>query len=391
MKNINFSLALIIGLTIELIIAIACISGYFFYYVKLPEYSLNEAKEAFYAGNVGEFERYVDVDALVKDSLKEAERLIPRNQTDLRNMIKSGQMATVLKMEIEERIKTGQWGKTEGVKNPLIQDFLQDAGLMTFSYHGVAYLHQGTDPLLTAVGEEVVVHDNRTKIDKILDFVEELLGYGNDIAEVAQKVENTVQDPSSLQKEFGKQEEDPEANGNAPVAEAGLILYDDVIGDTVIVRLKLQQNSDGKWRAVDLRGYGEVVRRIAKNNRREMKVYTNKVYDALMQGEEELEAFNAQNPVENKDWAIGARDIMKKNGEQLESITVPRSGKELSNLLVERRNIGVDLMNLYYERAERKKKNQRIENQLTDLLTKYADNRKQIDEIVSAYKDLDLE
>ena len=125
----NFNMALIFGLILEFIIAIVAASGYFFYYVKMPEYSINQAKKAVQEGNLREFEKYVDVSRLMKEGVQDAAMYVPQSDGALQSMLKSGQMAAVLQKAVEEYVKNGQWGEIQGLSDPKAKELVEQCGL----------------------------------------------------------------------------------------------------------------------------------------------------------------------------------------------------------------------------------------------------------------------
>lgn len=391
----NFNMALIFGLILEFIIAIVAASGYFFYYVKMPEYSINQAKKAVQEGNLREFEKYVDVSRLMKEGVQDAAMYVPQSDGALQSMLKSGQMAAVLQKAVEEYVKNGQWGEIQGLSDPKAKELVEQCGLTTFNFRGIEYIRKGVDPLVVNAEQaaEVEVEDVGI-IDKALDGVdsaihkvETVLGIVDDVqASVEDLQDGKIDSPNSILKPSNSDSSD---GYTGQIAEAGIIVYDKTLGDNIVIRLKLMELNDGSWRVVDIANYGEFIERMLNMNKRDMKKYCNRVNDVLIDTDREMEAYRKSHPKTDKDWVMKVTDIMKSYNEKLDLIEVPRPGEPLAELLKERKTIFFEMMDVYYESNE-KRKAKNIGAKLEEVNRRWKENREAINNIIDQYKNLNL-
>lgn len=379
----RLNLALIIGLVFEFLIAVLAAGGYFFYYIKMPEYSMHEARKAMQAGNYHEFEKYVDVARITNDATKDLSIYIPADDAALQSMYKSGQLSTLIQNDVEEYIKNGKWGKSPGLETPQAQALILDSGMKTWYYRGLQYLHKGIDPMVTPAGTTEPVEVHRDTIDSILDKVDHVVTKIEAFMGFVEEAQNGIENLDGLRLPI------TEEGYTGEVAEAGIGIYDDSIGETVVLRIKLMEKTDGSWRAVNVANYGEFVDRMVKMHKREMKRYVNRINDILLDTDKDLEEYRKEHPNTDKDWVLAATDIMKKYNEKIELIDVPRSGNALAELLKERKTIFFDMMDVYYDSNERKKP-KNIDARIEEVNRRWMENRKAIQEIISQYKDLNV-
>lgn len=391
----NLNIALIFGLLLEFFITVVAAGGYFFYYVKMPEYSINQARKAVQEGNLHEFEKYVDVSRLLKDGVTDAAMYVPQGQSGVHSMIKSGQMTSVLKMGLEEYIKSGKWGEIQGLSDPQAKELVEQCGLMTFTFRGVEYIHKGVDPLVVPKEQigEVEINDVGA-IDKALDTVdkavikvEKFLGVVDDVQTGLEELQK-----GNLPTELVKNKQLVDEDGNeytGEVAEAGIAIYEPSLGDVMIMRVKLQETTDGNWRAVDIANYGELLERLLNMHQRDMKKYVNRVNDVLIETDQEMAAYRKSHPKTDKDWVMRVTEIVKTSNEKIEQIDVPRGGEELAELLKERKTVFFSMMDVYYESNE-KRKARNIDAKLEQATREWTENRDKINKIIDKYKNLNL-
>lgn len=380
----RLNLALVIGLIVEFIIVIAAACGYFFYYIKMPEYSLNQARNAMLEGNLHEVEKYVDISRLLKDGAGDLAIHVPRDDAKLQNMVKSGQFVSMVQSDVEEYIKSGKWGKSPGLEEQSAHDLILLSGLTTMQYRGVQYVYKGVDPMVTPAGTTTPVTVEGGTIDHILDKVDYLvtkyegfMGFIDDTRSGIEGLEN------------GAAAEPVTDEFTGVVAEAGIAVADDSIGDTVVLRVKLMEKTDGSWKAVDVANYGELVDRMVHMQKRDMKRYAVRVNEILADTDKELEEYRIEHPVTDKEWVLKTTEIMKHCNEKIDALDVPRLGGPMDDLLKERKALFFDMMDTYYDANERRR-SRNIHLRIEDANRQWMENRRAIQTVIAQYKDLDV-
>lgn len=380
----RLNLALIIGLLVEFFIVIAAACGYFFYYIKMPEYSLNQARNAMVEGNLHELEKYADISRLLKDGIGDLAVYVPADDQKLQSMVKSGQFASLVQSDVEEYIKSGKWGKSPGLEERSAQELLLQSGLTTMRYRGIQYVYKGVDPMVTPVGTTEPVEVEGSTIDHILDKVDFLvtkyegfMGFMDDTKSGLDDLENGIPLNHSDDGFTGE------------VAEAGISVYDASMGDIVILRVKLMEKLDGSWKAVDVANYGEMLDRMVHSHKRDMKRYASRVNEILIDTDKELEEYRVEHPVTDKEWVLRTTEIMKRCNEKIDALDVPMLGGPLDELLKERKSLFFEMMDTYYDSNERKKP-KNINLRIEDANKQWMENRKAIQAIVVQYKDIDI-
>lgn len=380
----RLNLALIIGLLVEFIIVIFAACGYFFYYIKMPEYSLNQARNAMLAGNLHEVEKYADISRLLKDGVNDLAVHVPRDDTKLQSMMKSGQFASLVQSDVEEYIKSGKWGKSPGLEEQNAQELLLQSGLTTMRYRGIQYVYKGVDPMITPEGTTTPVEVEGSTIDHILDKVDIVVTKYEGFMGFMEDTKSGLEDLES-----GAAAEPVDEGFTGAVAEAGIAVYDDSIGDTVVLRVKLAEKTDGSWKAVDVANYGELVDRMVHQQKREMKRYANRVNEILADTDKELEEYRIEHPVTDKDWVLKTTEIMKHCNEKIDGLDVPRLGGPLDKLLKERKSLFFDMMDTYYDSNERRKP-KNINLRIEDANKQWMENRRAIQTVIAQYKDINV-
>ena len=72
----NYKGALIVGILLEILLAGAAAAFYFLYYVHTPAYSMNSLQKAVVSHNTEEFQKYVDLDAVLNKGANDLSKLI---------------------------------------------------------------------------------------------------------------------------------------------------------------------------------------------------------------------------------------------------------------------------------------------------------------------------
>ncbi|HAF31819.1 MAG TPA: hypothetical protein DCG76_02505, partial [Anaerovibrio sp.] len=87
----NYKGALIVGILLEILLAGAAAAFYFLYYVHTPAYSMNALQKAVVSHNTEEFQKYVDLDAVLNKGANDLSNLVDADSPD-KQMILDGSL-----------------------------------------------------------------------------------------------------------------------------------------------------------------------------------------------------------------------------------------------------------------------------------------------------------
>ncbi|MCR5175954.1 MAG: hypothetical protein K6C05_03795 [Anaerovibrio sp.] len=294
--------AVIIGILLELLLGAAAAAFYFMYYIHTPTYSINALQKAVQVGNVEEFQKYVDMDAILKKSSADLENIITDNSA-MRKKLQDGSFASVCKEDMLYFVANGGWKRSDEITEDV--EFQNKIGLKTMSFRRIEY----------------VVRDEA---------------------------------PESEDEENTAEAAEADSDGDKAVTEGatatvGIRVYEPNYGDTFVLKFKMRQMADQSWQLYDILNYGDFVNALMKQNERDMKRYVEKVRVILKNTEDKFAKLKTKMPEINKEWIIESQKIMKESCEELDTLKVPVEAAKLNSLLIERKAIFYDMMDAYYE------------------------------------------
>ena len=91
--------AIIVGIFLEILLGAAAAAFYFMYYVHTPTYSINALQKAIQSNDVEQFQRYVDLDAILNKATVDLEKIAPPNSS-LKAKMRDGSFAKLCKEDI---------------------------------------------------------------------------------------------------------------------------------------------------------------------------------------------------------------------------------------------------------------------------------------------------
>lgn len=319
--------ALIFGLLLEILIG--CLAGafYFKFYIYTPTYSIRAMQKAMETGNVEALKQRVDLDGIFKHNNAKLAELVAKNDPVYAKLT-DGSFATYCEDDFLKYVKEGKWQDRDTVTpESALEDMI---GLRTTSFRGLEYVYRDPPP-----GQEEV--NEQTTIDKILSFGMSLI---NKYA--PGKDEITAQEEAKAAQE---------ADTNTTIT-AGIRVYEPNFGDTFLLKLKLRRQEDGSWYLYDIENYQEFAGQLLKQNERDFIRYKEKVRTILITTQEKLDELKNDHPNQDTDWLIGVRNIMDESNKQIEDLKVPVAGGYLNQLLKERKELYLDLLDSYYDLSE---------------------------------------
>ncbi|ORT98926.1 hypothetical protein D081_2291 [Anaerovibrio sp. JC8] len=315
----NYKGALIIGIFLEILLAGAAAAFYFLYYVHTPAYSMNALQSAVHNHNAEEFQKYVDLDALLNKGANDLSNLIEMDSPD-KQMILDGSLVQQTKEDILYFVTNEKWPKEEDVSQATA--FQDKIGLRTM-------------------------------------FV--------------RKVEYVSKDPV-IELEEGDEEAEP---AGPPTATVAVRVFEPNYGDSFVLKFKMRQMEDETWQIYDILNYAEFVDALIKQNERDMKRYVDKVRTNLKNTEDKFAELKKKMPEINKDWIIEAEKIMKESCEGLDELKVPVAGKHLESLLDQRKSIFYDMMDDYYASVNHQEKVEDYKKLQEELMKRDEERKKQ--------------
>ncbi len=294
--------AIIVGIFLEILLGAAAAAFYFMYYVHTPTYSINALQKAIQSNDVEQFQRYVDLDAILNKATVDLEKIAPPNSS-LKAKMRDGSFAKLCKEDILSCIANDGWKEVKEITEET--EFQDKIGLKTMSIRRIEY----------------VVQDKPFKLPFTIPYILE-------------------------------QPEEPdqtEAESEYPTATVGVRIYEPNLGDTYVVHMKMRKIDEDTWQIYDVLNYGDFVDALVKQNERDMKRYIEKVRVIIKNTEEKFAALKKKMPQINKEWIIESQKIMKESCEELDELKVPVAGAKLEQLLRDRKAIFYDMMDMYYE------------------------------------------
>lgn len=319
--------ALIFGLLLEILIG--CLAGafYFKFYIYTPTYSIRAMQKAMETGNVEALKQRVDLDGIFKHNNAKLAELVAKNDPVYAKLA-DGSFATYCEDDFLKYVQEGKWQDRDKVTpESALEDMI---GLRTTSFRGLEYVYRDPPP-----GQEEV--NEQSTIDKILSFGMSLI---NKYA--PGKDEITAQEEAKAAQE---------ADTNTTIT-AGIRVYEPNFGDTFLLKLKLRRQEDGSWYLYDIENYQEFAGQLLKQNERDFIRYKEKVRTILITTQEKLDELKNDHPDQDTDWLIGVRNIMDESNKQIEDLKVPVAGGYLNQLLKERKELYLDLLDSYYDLGE---------------------------------------
>lgn len=319
--------ALIFGLLLEILIG--CLAGafYFKFYIYTPTYSIRAMQKAMETGNVEALKQRVDLDGIFKHNNAKLAELVAKNDPVYAKLA-DGTFATYCEDDFLKYVQGGKWQDRDKVTpESALEDMI---GLRTTSFRGLEYVYRDPPP-----GQEEV--NEQSTIDKILSFGMSLI---NKYA--PGKDEITAQEEAKAAQE---------ADTNTTIT-AGIRVYEPNFGDTFLLKLKLRRQEDGSWYLYDIENYQEFAGQLLKQNERDFIRYKEKVRTILITTQEKLDELKNEHPNQDTDWLIGVRNIMDESNKQIEDLKVPVAGGYLNQLLKERKELYLDLLDSYYDLSE---------------------------------------
>ena len=289
----NYKGALIVGILLEILLAGAAAAFYFLYYVHTPAYSMNALQKAVVSHNTEEFQKYVDLDAVLNKGANDLSNLVDADSPD-KQMILDGSLVEKTKEDILYFVANEKWPQEENVSQ--VTAFQDKIGLRTMIMKKVEYVSK--DPVIEADEGEEAAEGSESK--------------ASETATVAVRV------------------------------------FEPNYGDSFVLKFKMRQTDDESWQIYDIINYAEFVDALVKQNDRDMKRYVDKVRTNLKNTEDKFAELKKKIPEINKDWIIEAEKIMKESCEGLDELKVPVGGKHLESLLAERKSIFYEMMDDYY-------------------------------------------
>ena len=316
--------ALIFGLLLEILIG--CLAGafYFKFYIYTPTYSIRAMQKAMETGNVEALKQRVDLDGIFKQNNARLAGLVAKNDPAY-GKVADGSFATYCEDDFLKYIQGGKWqDRNEVTPESALEDMI---GLRTTSFRGLEYVYRDPPP-----GQEEV--NEQSNLDKLLTFGMSLINkYGPG------KDEITAQEEAKAAQE---------ADTDTTIT-AGIRVYEPNFGDTFLLKLKLRRQEDGSWYLYDIENYQEFAGQLLKQNERDFIRYKEKVRTILITTQEKLDELKNEHPNQDTDWLIGVRNIMDESNKQIDDLKVPVAGGYLNQLLKERKELYLDLLDSYYD------------------------------------------
>lgn len=316
--------AVILGILLELLIGIAAGAFYFKFYIYTPTYSLRAMQKAINSGDVEELQRRIDLDAIFQGSSAKLSELVPASDP-VYGKLKDGSFGEMCREDFLNYVQTGSWPEPE--KITVESSFQDKIGLRTVSFRSLEYVYRDPPP-----GEEDKKEESLT--DKALEYV---LTKVNDYM--------TGKDGEQAAKEEVALHDDEESTH----VTAGVRVYEPNYGDTYILNLKLERQEDGSWRLYDIENYSKYADDLIRQNNRDYIRYKDKVRSNLTLAQEKLNELKAAHPENDLEWTLEARKIMEDSCRQIDELRVPIAGGYLNELLQERKNIALNMLDGYYE------------------------------------------
>lgn len=293
--------AVIFGIFLEIFLGAAAAAFYFMYYIHTPTYSINALQRAIQSNNVDDFQRYVDLDAILQKGAADLAGL-DSVDAEMKKKLQDGSFVKLCRDDILYSISNGDWKEVKEITPEI--EFQDNIGLRTMSIRRIEY----------------VVKDKPFKLQ---------IPFLNDATEENQEQE--------------------EPDDGVVKATIGVLVYEPNLGDSFLIKLKMRQMEDQSWQVYDVLNYGEFAEAIMKQNARDYKRYVDKVRTNIKNTEDKFAALKKKIPEINKEWIIESQKIMKESCEQLDELKVPVAGAKLDNLLNARKSIFYDMMDMYYE------------------------------------------
>lgn len=318
--------AVILGVLLELLLGIAAGAFYFKFYIYTPTYSLRAMQKAIQTGNVDELQKRIDMDAIFQGSSKKLAELVPQDEP-VYGKLKDGSFGDLCREDFLTYVKTGKWPEPEKITAE--SSFQDKIGLKTVSFRSLEYVYRDPPP-----GEED--RKDETLTDKVLSYI---LTKINDYM-TGEESQEVATEEVALQEEEG------------PIrVTAGIRVYEPNFGDTYILNLKLQRQDDGSWKLYDIENYSRYADELIKQNDRDYIRYKDKVRFILTAAQENLDELRAQHPEHDLDWVFEARKIFDESYKRIEELNVPIAGGYLNELLRERKEISLNMLESYYDVA----------------------------------------
>lgn len=318
--------AVILGVVLELLIGIAAGAFYFKFYIFTPTYSLRAMQKDIQTGNVEDLQRRVDLDAIFQGGSQKLSELVPQGEPVYASL-KDGSFGRLCKEEFLTYVQTGKWPEPDKITAE--SSFQDKIGLKTVSFRSLEYVYRDPPP-----GEED--KKDETLTDKLLSYI---LTKINDYM-TGEESEEAAKEEVAIQEDEG------------PIrVTAGVRVYEPNFGDTYIINLKLQRQEDGSWRLYDIENYGRYADELIKQNDRDYVRYKEKVRFILTSTQEKLDELKAEHPENDLDWVFEARKIFEESYKRIDELNVPIAGGYLNELLRERKEISLSMMESYYDVA----------------------------------------
>lgn len=318
--------AVILGVVLELLLGIAAGAFYFKFYIFTPTYSLRAMQKDIQTGNVEDLQRRVDLDAIFQGGSQKLSELVPQSEPVYAGL-KDGSFGKLCKEEFLTYVQTGKWPEPDKITAE--SSFQDKIGLKTVSFRSLEYVYRDPPP-----GEEN--KKDETLTDKLLSYI-------------LTKVNDYMMGKES--EEAAKEEVAIQENEGPIRVTAGVRVYEPNFGDTYIINLKLQRQEDGSWRLYDIENYGRYADELIKQNDRDYIRYKEKVRFILTSTQERLDELKAEHPETDLDWVFEARKIFEESYKRIDELNVPIAGGYLNELLRERKEISLNMMESYYEVA----------------------------------------
>lgn len=318
--------AVILGVLLELLLGVAAGAFYFKFYIYTPTYSLRAMQKAIQTGDVDELQKRVDMDAIFQGSSRKLAELVPQDEP-VYGKLKDGSFGDLCKEDFLTYVKTGKWPEPEKITAE--SSFQDKIGLKTVSFRSLEYVYRDPPP-----GEED--RPEETLTDKALGYI---LTKINDYM-TGKESQEVAAEEVALQEEEG------------PIrVTAGVRVYEPNFGDTYILNLKLQRQEDGSWRLYDIENYSSYADELIKQNDRDYIRYKDKVRFILTATQEKLDELKAQYPNTDLNWVFEARKIFEESYKRIDELNVPIAGGYLDELLRERKEISLNMLESYYDVA----------------------------------------
>ena len=316
--------AVLVGLLLEILIG--CLAGafYFKFYIYTPTYSIRAMQKAMETGNVEALKQRVDLDGIFKQNNGRLAELVAKNDPAY-GKVADGSFAAYCEDDFLKYVQQGKWQDRETVTpESALEDMI---GLRTITFRGLEYVYRDPPP-----GQEEV--NEQSTLDKLLSFGMSLINkYGPGKDEV------TAQEEAKA-----AQEADTDT-----VITAGIRVYEPNLGDTFVLKLKLKRQEDGSWWLYDIENYKEFAGQLLKQNERDYIRYKEKVRTILITTQEKLDELKNEHPNQDTDWMIEVRKIMDESNKQIDDLNVPVAGGYLNQLLKERKELYLELLDSYYD------------------------------------------